>query len=57
MNLNPLTPIIENLRLIAFSRTMPNWGDWFLALGVGCAVALLGAWVFHATRDGFADVL
>ncbi|MEN9378201.1 MAG: hypothetical protein RL710_3358 [Pseudomonadota bacterium] len=57
MNLNPLTPIIENLRLIAFSSTMPNWGDWFLALGVGCAVALLGAWVFHATRDGFADVL
>lgn len=57
MNLNPLTPVMENLRLVAFSNTMPNWGEWFIASGVACAVALFGAWVFHVTRDGFADVL
>lgn len=57
MNLNPLTPVIENLRLIVFDGAMPNWGTWFLALAVACAVALFGAWVFKVTRDGFADVL
>jgi lipopolysaccharide transport system permease protein len=57
MGFNPLTGIIENLRLVVFKATMPNWGDWFIGLGVACAIALFGAWVFRVTRDGFADVL
>jgi lipopolysaccharide transport system permease protein len=57
MGLNPLTPVIENLRLIVFSGAMPNWGDWLMDVGVACAIALFGAWVFRMTRDGFADVL
>lgn len=57
MGLNPLTPVIENLRLVVFSGAMPDWGSWFVALGVGCVFALFGAWVFKVTRDGFADVL
>ena len=57
MGLNPLTPVIENLRLVVFSGAMPDWSQWFIALGVGCVVALFGAWTFRKTRDGFADVL
>lgn len=57
MGLNPLTPVIENFRLVVFSNVMPNWGEWFMGLGVGCVVAVFGAWVFKVTRDGFADVL
>lgn len=57
MNLNPLTSVIENLRLVVFVGSAPNWGGWFAAFGVACAVALLGAWFFRMTRDGFADVL
>ena len=57
MGLNPLTPVIENLRLIVFSGAMPNWGGWLMDLGIACAIALFGAWVFRMTRDGFADVL
>ena len=57
MGLNPLTPVIENLRLVVFSGAMPNWGDWCLALGAACVMAVFGAWIFRMTRDGFADVL
>ena len=57
MNLNPLTPVIENLRLVVFNAAQPHWGDWFVSLGVASSVALFGAWVFYKTRDGFADVL
>jgi ABC-type polysaccharide/polyol phosphate export permease len=49
--------VIENLRLIVFSGAMPNWGGWLMDLGIACAIALFGAWVFRMTRDGFADVL
>lgn len=57
MGLNPLTPVIENLRLVVFSGTLPDWSQWFVSLGMGCLVAVFGAWVFRVTRDGFADVL
>lgn len=57
MDLNPLTAVIENLRLVVFAGELPNWADWALALGIACAVAVFGAWVFRVTRDGFADVL
>ena len=57
MGLNPLTPVIENLRLVVFDAVMPHWGGWFISLAVASALALFGAWVFRMTRDGFADVL
>ena len=57
MRLNPLTPVIENLRLAVFSGGIPNWGDWSVALGSSIVMALFGAWVFRMTRDGFSDVL
>ncbi len=57
LNLNPLTLVIENLRTVTFSAVAPNWVHWWTGLGVGCAVAVVGAWTFSKTRDGFADVI
>jgi lipopolysaccharide transport system permease protein len=57
MDLNPLTPVIENLRLVVFTGAMPDWAQWSASLALGCAVALAGAWFFSKTRNGFADVL
>lgn len=44
MNLNPLTAIIENLRLVVFSGAVPDWAGWSLSLGIASALALVGAW-------------
>lgn len=57
MDLNPLTPVIENLRLVVFAGTPPNWVEWCVSLGGAGCVAVLGAWFFSKTRVGFADVL
>ena len=57
LNLNPLTHVIENLRAITFTDAPPNWTHWWIGLGVGCVVAVVGAWTFNRTRDGFADVI
>lgn len=57
MQLNPLTPVIENLRGVIFLGVMPDWAAWSWSLLLGCAVALIGARVYLALRQGFADVL
>lgn len=57
MKLNPLTPVIENVRKVVFLGSGPNWLDWGISLGFGVGIALLGAWVFANLRDGFADVV
>ena len=57
LDFNPLTHVIENLRRVVFLSAAPHWADWWTGLGVGCAVAVVGAWTFNKTRDGFADVI
>ena len=57
MQLNPLTPVIENLRTAVFFGQMPDWSPWAVSMLVGCVVACVGAWVFSILRDGFSDVL
>ncbi len=57
MHLNPLTPIIENLRAVLFLHSAPDWFGWWLGLGSSLVVASLGAIVFAILRDGFADVV
>ena len=57
MRLNPLTPVIENLRTVVFMNQMPDWASWWIGLLGGCAVAWVGAWIFRILRSGFADVL
>ncbi|SMP50626.1 lipopolysaccharide transport system permease protein [Desulfonatronum zhilinae] len=55
--LNPLTFIIEQLRMVLVWGTPPNWPG----LALYTLIALVAAWVgfawFQKTRPGFADVL
>lgn len=57
MHLNPLTSVIEQVREILISETVPNIG-WFLAnLLISAIFTCLGFMWFQKTRKGFADVL
>lgn len=55
--LNPLTFIIEQMRVVLISGNLPNW----LGLGAYLSLASLFAWTgffwFQKTKRGFADVL
>lgn len=57
LNLNPLTPIIAQVRDVLYWGISPNWPQFALALVVGAVVALAGFALFQSTRKGFADVL
>lgn len=57
MQLNPLTPVIENLRVVVFSGSAINWDSWSISLLIGTLTAALGATIFSRLRQGFADVL
>ena len=57
MNLNPLTLIIEQVRLVALQGQWPAWGALGLYALLACAFAAASAVFFQLTRRGFADVL
>lgn len=54
---NPLTPVIEQVRLVALDGQWPDWPRLALHLAIAGAVAWAGARWFAATRKGFADVI
>jgi lipopolysaccharide transport system permease protein len=54
---NPLTPIVENMRRVIFRGESPQWlalDAWTAATAV---VALLGYAWFMKTKKAFADVI
>lgn len=55
--LNPLTPIIENMRAVVLGDTAPDWQMLGLYSAVALGVCQLGWWWFRRTRKGFNDVL
>ncbi|WP_330203646.1 ABC transporter permease [Cyanobacterium sp. Dongsha4] len=55
--LNPLTLIIEQSRLVIFSRMWPSWEMWGVELIACMGIALLGALLHYRLRRGFADVV
>lgn len=57
MQLNPLTPIIENVRRVLLQGLWPQWEQLAFYLLAACAFALLAGTFFQITRKGFADVL
>lgn len=57
LQVNPLTPAIEQLRRVALDGLWPDWMQLALNLAIGGAIAWAGARWFAATRRGFADVL
>ena len=54
---NPLTPIIENTRMVFLYGTMPDWITFGITLLVSAVIYQLGFFWFCKTKKGFADVL
>ena len=57
MRLNPLTLIIEQVRLVVLQGQWPAWEALALYAFLSCVFAVAGAAFFQSTRSGFADVL
>lgn len=57
LQLNPLAVVIEQTRAIILFGQPPAWNHYLLCLALGVTTALVGAWWFARTRQGFADVL
>ncbi len=55
--LNPLTFIIEQIRLVVIWGQMPNWFGLMQYTLIALIVAILGYILFEKSRKGFADVL
>lgn len=56
-SLNPLTPVIEDVRNAVLFGQGPDWTRWMLATAFGLLVTQTGFWFFQRTRKGFADVI
>lgn len=57
LNINPLTPIIAQVRDILYWGKLPAWDYYALTLLATGLVAWAGFVLFQKTRQGFADVL
>jgi len=57
IQLNPISPAIEQIRQILFWGEVPNIEVWSIYLLMSLGVAFLGFAWFQKTRKGFADVL
>ncbi|QKF49952.1 ABC transporter permease [Pseudomonas graminis] len=55
--LNPLTPIIEDVRRVLFMGTPPEVDQLLISYGISIIVFWLGFAWFQKSRKGFADVL
>jgi lipopolysaccharide transport system permease protein len=55
--LNPLTPVIEQVRCVLFWGKIPDIMVWLISLFSSALVGWLGFVWFQKTRKGFADVL
>lgn len=54
---NPLAPMIENVRAALLPGPGPDWLAWSASLAVGIAAAFLGLSFFLKGKEEFADVL
>ena len=57
IELNPISPAIEQIREVLFWGVVPNIEVWVVYLSTSLLVAFLGFIWFQKTRKGFADVL
>jgi len=57
MELNPMTPVIEQVRGVLILGQVPNWHDFAMQFIGSIVIAWLGFSWFQKTRKGFADVL
>jgi len=57
VRLNPLAFIVDSVRRVLLWGLMPQWGIWWLWVGLTGSFAWLGLVWFHYAKRGFADVL
>jgi lipopolysaccharide transport system permease protein len=55
--LNPLTPVVEQLRSVLYFGELPDWRLFASSVLTGVVITALGYFWFQKTRKGFADVL
>jgi lipopolysaccharide transport system permease protein len=55
--LNPLTFIVEQLRLVLFVGELPVWRALLVYFALAVLFAWLSLWVFRRVRPGFADMV
>jgi lipopolysaccharide transport system permease protein len=55
--LNPLTPMVDNMRRISVLGLWPDWPSYGVSLAVGLLAVCAGHSWFMVTKRGFADVL
>jgi lipopolysaccharide transport system permease protein len=55
--LNPLHPIVDDVRRVVLWGRLPDWPRLALSFAVGAAAAALGHAWFQRTRRAFADVI
>jgi homopolymeric O-antigen transport system permease protein len=54
---NPLTCMIDNIRLIIINKTSPDWGEIVIFTIIAMVVFCFGHMVFMKAKDGFCDVI
>ncbi len=54
---NPLTFVVEELRLVLFFGQVPGWRGLAVYFGLSCLFAWASLWVFRRMRRGFADMV
>ncbi len=57
MNLNPLTSMIDNFRLVLSEGKLPHWRSWSVGMLFSLLVATIGYAWFMKIKRAFADVL
>jgi homopolymeric O-antigen transport system permease protein len=57
IQLNPLTSIIEDIRLVVLWGSVPDWSTTILSIIVSGAIMVLGYAWFMKTKKAFADVI
>jgi lipopolysaccharide transport system permease protein len=57
LELNPLTPLVENARRVTVQGQPPDWPSLGLSFVVGSLVAVVGYAWFVSTKRAFADVI
>ncbi|MFC5469663.1 ABC transporter permease [Cohnella suwonensis] len=56
-NINPLTNVIENIRLVVIWGQMPDWTSCLIGIVIGLLIVVLGYVWFQRTKKMFADIL
>jgi ABC-type polysaccharide/polyol phosphate export permease len=57
LKLNPMTTVIDSYRGIFLYGTWPHWRNLGFVLVLAILLFAMGAWVFHRSKETFAEYL